>query len=68
MKCPFCQVENEDRNYYCKWCEKPLKSTGGSRNKKYKDKFKYLLTLNVVEDDSNDRDYFESYNSRKTRN
>ena len=63
MKCPFCQMENESRNYYCKWCEKPLKDTDGSRKKKFGERHNYLLTLDVVEDNSNDKDFFGVYKS-----
>lgn len=65
MKCPNCKTENNDRNYYCKWCKAELKERNMSSNKKYYDRHNYLFNLDIVEDSTNDKDSFISYRAKK---
>lgn len=66
MKCPNCKTENSDRNYYCTWCKTELKekSMDTTKNKTHYKRQNYLLNLDIVEDDSNDKDSFISYRSK----
>lgn len=65
MKCPNCKTENDDRNYYCKWCKAELKERNISVKRKYYSRHDYLFDLDLVTDDKNDRDSFISYRAKK---
>ena len=65
--CGNCKTENPERNYYCKWCGTPLKEGREGKVKKLKNRYDYLLDLSIVEDNSNDKDYYGSYNSKKKK-
>ena len=58
--CTNCKTENPERNYYCKYCGLPLKNGREGR-------YDYLLDLDIVEDNSNDKDYFGSYTAKVKR-
>ena len=65
--CTNCKTENPERNYYCKYCGLPLKNGREGRVKKLKERYYYLLDLDIVEDNSNDKDYFGSYTAKVKR-
>ena len=66
-KCPHCSTENAERDYYCQWCGKSMKEGREGKVKKLKERYNYLLDLSIVEDNSNDVDYFGPYNSKKKK-
>lgn len=63
--CPNCGKENQDRNYYCYWCNSSLKHQEKVKPKKLHERYDYLLDLEIVEDNSNDIDFFNAYRSKK---
>ena len=67
MICPNCGRENIDRNYYCSWCDTPLKNKGAAKPKKLKERYNYLLDLDVVEENTNEKDYYGTYKSKKKK-
>lgn len=64
IKCENCGIENPNRNYYCSYCAKPLKNGREGKMKKLNKKYDYLLDLSIVEDNTNDKDYFGAYRSK----
>ena len=65
--CANCKTENPERNYYCKWCGVALKDGKAGHVKKLQKRYDYLLDLSIVEDNSNDKDYYGAYNSKKKK-
>ncbi len=62
--CNNCATENPDRNYYCRYCGNPIKDGREGRVKILQERYKYLLDLYIVEDNTNDKDYFEAYRAK----
>jgi predicted amidophosphoribosyltransferase len=65
--CPNCKRENDERNYYCSWCDSPLKHSGKVKQKKLKERYNYLIDLNVIDEQIPEKDYFSTYNSKKKK-
>lgn len=65
MICEKCNTENPNRNYYCKYCGEPLKKGREGKVKKLNVRYDYLLDLSIVEDNTNDKDYYEAYRSKQ---
>lgn len=64
MICPNCKKENAERNYYCYWCGIVLKERA-AKMKKLNERYNYLFDLPIVIDDSNDKDGYAPYRSKK---
>ena len=65
--CPNCKRENDDRNYYCSWCDTPLKNKGKVKQKKINERYNYLIDLDVIDEQIPEKDYFGTYNSKKKK-
>lgn len=64
-KCPKCNTENDDRNYYCKWCKTELKNRNLDGNKRYFERYDYLFNIEIVDYKTCDRDYYLPYRPKK---
>lgn len=65
MKCTNCLRENPERNYYCGYCGYNLKGLPTGKYKRDNERVKFVLNIEVLEDNSKDIDYFLPYRSKK---